>query len=359
MINEEILSNPFSLCMINYNGEQYLEESLGSVFSQDVKFEDILLIDNASNDNSLEIVRNKFPDVKIIQLEKNCGAAAARNIGFQRVSCDMVLFMDNDVSLADGCAFQLLKSLDENHNAAAAMPKVVYSSDRNMIQYDGAQSHFLGLMTLHNENQPLVTSINETRKIGSLVTSCFIVDRKKWGDSDPFDETFFLYHEDQDFGYRIRSLGHEILSVSAAVCYHREGTQGLSLRRDGKYSKKRVFYLIRNRWQIILKNYESKTLLLLSPIFIIYEIFQFGGVLKKKWLQEWLKANFWIMLHFNEIIYKRREIQKARLIPDHEILTGGPIPYTGYLLKSPLEKAGKRFLDNITEIYWNGFKKLI
>jgi len=349
-----------TLCLVNYNGERYLEESLGSVFIQKEKFEEILLIDNASKDRSLEIVRDRFPTVKVIQLDKNRGPAAARNVGFKVASCDRILFMDNDVSLAPGCPDRLIQALNDNPHAAVAMPRVLYAHKKNIIQYDGADSHFLGLMTLHNVNQPLYASTDGTRKIGSLVTACFLVDRRKGGDSAPFDDTFFFNYEDHDFGLRIRSLGHEILSVPSACCYHREGTEGLSLREGGNYSKMRVFCLIRNRWQLILKNYEFKTLLLLSPIFFIYEIFQLVGVIKKGWFREWFKAFLWIVLHSVEILRKRRIIQRARKTPDHEILRDGPIPFrVKDLIKSPLERMGKNFMDRLAAVYWKRIERFI
>ncbi len=348
-----------TLCVINYNGEHYLKESLESVFVQKQKFEEILLIDNASKDGSLEIVRNKFPTIRIIQLDKNLGPAVARNVGFKMASCVRILFMDNDVSLAPNCPDQLMQALNDNPFAVVAMPCVLYSHNKNTIQYDGADSHFLGLMMLHNVNRPLIIS-DGMRKIGSVVTACFLMDRSRWKGDVPFDDTFFFNYEDHDFGLRTRILGHEILSVPSALCYHREGTKGLSLREGGSYSKMRVFCLIRNRWQLILKNYEFKTLLLLSPVFFIYEIFQIVGVIKKRWFVEWGKAFFWIVLHPLEILRKRQIIQEARKTPDREVLRDGPIPFReGDLIKSSLERVGKNILNFLIKAYWKRIERFI
>ncbi len=345
--------------MVNYNGERYLKESLGAVFAQKDKFSEILLIDNASEDRSLEIVRERFPGVKVLQLDKNFGPAAARNVGYKAAAGDWILFIDNDVSLTPTCPDRLIKALNNNPGAAVAMPRVLYAHSKNTIQYDGADSHFLGLMTLHNVNQPLETTTDETRKIGSIVTACFLVDRSRWGTSAPFDDTFFFNYEDHDFGLRTRTLGHEILAVPSACTYHREGTAGLSLRQGGSYSNKRVFCLIRNRWQIIVKNYAFKTLLLLSPVFLMYELFQFAGVIKKGWVGQWIKAAGWMVLHVGPVLQKRRVIQKARKTPDREILRNGPIPFTKDLTKSPLERQAKKFLDRLTATYWKLVQRFI
>lgn len=353
------LSYHLTLCVVNFNGERYLEESMESVFVQKEKFEEILLIDNASEDRSLEIIRDKFPTVRVIKLDKNRGPGAARNVGFKVASCDRILFMDNDVSLTPDCPDWLIQALNDNPRAAVAVPRILYAHNKNLIQYDGADSHFLGLMILYNANQSLGASADGTRKIGSLVTACFLVNRRKWGGGDPFDDTFFFNYEDHDFGLRTRTLGHEILSVPYACCYHLEGTEGLSLRQTGNYSKMRVFCLIRNRWQIILKNYELRTLVVLAPMFVIYEIVQIGIVIKKGWFSEWFKAFLWVVLHPVEILRKRRIVQKARKTPDREILQGGAIPFREDLMKSPMERMGKKFLDDIAVLYWKKIERFI
>ena len=234
-----------SICMVNFNGEKYLIESLDSVFSQRDKFKEVLLVDNASEDKSLEIVREAFPEVKIIKLRSNKGPGAARNIGFKAASCDRILFMDNDVKLTLECPDRLMQALDAHPHAAVAMPRIVYDYNQHIIQFDGADCHFLGLMMLRNVNRPLEGAPQETTKLGSLVTACFLMDRKRWGKGSPFDASFFFNYEDYDFGLRTRIRGHEILSVASACCYHREGTMGLSFREGKSYPERRAFFLIR------------------------------------------------------------------------------------------------------------------
>jgi GT2 family glycosyltransferase len=352
MVKNHVLSAPLSICVVNYNGEPYLKESLDAIFSQRDRFQEIILVDNASKDKSLEIVHKAFPGVKIIELHSNHGPGTARNIGFKAASCDRILFLDNDVKLTPDCPDQLMQALDVHPHAAAVMPRMMYDKKQHIIQFDGANCHFLGLMILHNTNRPLDGVPQETMKIGSLVTSCFLLDRKRWGKRDPFDESFFFNYEDHDFGLRTRIMGHEILSVGSARCYHRKGTKGLSFREGESYPEMRVFYLIRNRWQILLKNYQLKTLCLLFPILLTYEIFQLGGTIKKGWFSQWLKAFSWIFFHFPEILKKRRIVQKSRITPDRENLVGGPIPFTQSLTKGSLERMGEKMLNLMADIYW-------
>ena len=98
---------------MNYNGEHYLDHSLGSAMAQYEKFAEILLIDNASEDRSLEVMRTRFPSVPVISLEENRGPGAARNVGLRTAKSNRVLFIDHDVRLEGNCVDVLMKALDD------------------------------------------------------------------------------------------------------------------------------------------------------------------------------------------------------------------------------------------------------
>lgn len=341
-----------SLCMINYNGAHYLPDSLRAAYAQEPACAEYLVIDNASRDNSLELLAQEFPTAHVVRLAHNYGPARARNVGFQAASFERILFVDNDVVLAPGCLNHLMAALDAEPEAAVAMPRVLYARAPHIIQYDGAFSHFLGLMSLRNADQPLAGAGCQVQPLDSLVTACFLLDRQRWHGADPFDESFFFNYEDHDFGLRTRILGHKILAVPGAHVLHGEGTAGLSLRRGGQYAPLRVYCLIRNRWLILAKNYALRTLLLLAPVLLLYEVFQLVGVVKKGWLRFWLRACWWMFCHTGYVLAKRRQIQQARRVADRVILHNGPIPFTEGLTQNRLEQWGKLVLDRITTGYW-------
>jgi len=354
MIKKHLISSrPLTLCIVNYNGERFLEETLESAINQGEEFKEILLIDNASEDESLKIVEDRFPQVSVIRLEQNLGPVVARNAGYRAAVSDLILFIDNDVTLTQECARRLVEAIEQHPRAALAMPRILFAHDKHIIQYDGADCHFLGLMSLHNENSPLNSATSETKKIGSIVTACFLIDRSRWGLSDPFDETFFIYFDDHDFGMRARLFGHEILAVTSACCYHREGTKGLSLRATGSYSPMRVYCLIRNRWQILLKNYNLRTLVVLSPILLMYEILQFFGIIKKGWIKEWFKSVCWLLTNLADLHRRRRIVQTSRKALDRDLLRSGPIPFSNKLSQTAAETSVIKALNALSSAYWN------
>jgi len=350
---------PITVCVVNYNGARYLHASLRAAASQQQPPAEILLIDNDSDDGSAELARRHYPEVRVVRLTPNRGPAAARNAGLRAAAHDRILFQDNDVIPAPDCAERLYDALDTHPEAAIAMPRVLYAHDPNTIQYDGADSHFIGLESLRHADTPLSAVPCSTQAVGSLVSACFLLDRRNASREVGFDESFFIYLEDHDFGLRIRSLGLDILSVPSARCYHGEGTHGLSLRQSGAYSRTRVRCLIRNRWQLLLKNYQLTTLFHLAPVLLLFEIVQLLGVIKKGWVVPWVQAVWWIVTHPAEIARRRRLVQGARVLPDRKLLRGGPLPFTAALPRDRWERAGLRFLDRLVQPYWRMVERLL
>jgi len=93
-------SRPISLCLINYNGAAHLTHSLGAVRRSNLRFAEVILVDNGSTDESRALVEQCYPEVQVLRLVQNDGPGAARNAGLRAARHDLVLFVDNDVALA-------------------------------------------------------------------------------------------------------------------------------------------------------------------------------------------------------------------------------------------------------------------
>ncbi len=341
-----------SLCIVNYNGLRHLERTLPAVAAIAHEFVDVLLVDNASTDASVAFARANFPDLRIVQLARNDGPGAARNAGLDAARTDLVLFIDNDVVPEPGCAAKLAAALAADPRAAVAAPRILYAHRPEVVQYDGADNHYLGLMILHHQDQPLaMASDRRVRAVDGVVSAAFMVARSRLA-GERFDPAFFIYVEDHDFGLRLRLTGARILSVPDALCLHGDGSDGLSVRAVGNYTRKRAYLLIRNRWLLLLKNYSGRTLFVLAPALLVFEAAQLALATKKGWLAEWWSALRWILAHRREILAERARIQARRRIADRELLRGGPVPFRAELTTSPFERLARRLLDGFAIAYW-------
>ncbi len=343
---------PVTLCIVNYNGARYLSHALQAAQQQSRGFAEILLVDNASTDDSLQIIATHFPQVRILPLERNQGPGAARNAGFAAAACDLILFQDNDVRLEPDCVAGLCSVLDEQPRALLVAPRVLYGNAPEIIQYDSADCHFLGLMALRNANCKVADADCVSRPTTSLVTACFLMDRRRWNGSLPFDEDFVFNLEDHDFGVRANLQGLQTWIEPRARVRHGEGTAGLSYRPGQTVASQRMFYLIRNRWLIIGKSFSLRTIILLSPVLLLYELFQLAGLIGKGWSREWWRAvrSFWGELP--RLRYKRALVQASRIAPDRRVLRPGPLPFTVAIRSSLVEKIAVLVLQWIANGYW-------
>lgn len=342
---------PISLCIVNYNGLRHLERTLPAVVALADEFAEILLIDNASTDGSVAFVEAGFPTVRIVRLDRNDGPGAARNAGLAAARTELVLFVDNDVVPEPGCARKLAQALAANPRAAVAAPRILYAHKPDIVQYDGADNHYLGLMILHHQDMPRCEAECEVRAVDGVVSAAFMVARSRLH-GEGFDPSFFIYVEDHDFGLRLRLLGAEILSVPDALCLHGDGSEGLSVRAVGSYTRRRAYLLIRNRWLLILKNYDARSLLVLAPALCAFELAQLAIAAKKGWLGEWWSALRWIVSHRGEVLAERRRIQAKRRIPDRALLRGGAVPFRAELTTSAGERIARRLFDGFAIAYW-------
>lgn len=346
-----------SICVINFNGAACLPDTLAAIRRLRADIAEVMVIDNASTDGSERLVE-RDTSLKLIRLADNRGPGRARNAGFLESKSDLILFVDNDVVVSPDMAQHLLMALADDPKAVFAMPRVLYAHRPDTIQYDGAGSHFLGLLTLENADCRADDLKATTRPIQSLITACFLADRARWGMHPPFDESLGIYLEDHDLGLRARIAGHRILSVPTQ-CYHGSGTPGLSLRSVGHHTDVRIENMFRNHWLILLKNYHSRTLLVLAPFLAVFECFELAGAIKKGWLRHWLAGCRSIVKSPVAILRERRAVQRSRKTGDRDILNGGPIPFSDELLRGRVEVAAGRLIDRGSQRYWTLARRLV
>ena len=341
-----------TLCIVNYEGAENLPRALAAARRSVTPFAEILVVDNGSTDEGIARVRRECPEARILELATNRGPAAARNAGFAAARHDLILFQDNDVQLEATTAGTLLDTLLASPRGLLVAPRVLYAADPATVQYDSADCHFLGLMATRNADSAWKTLDAQIARTTSLVTACFLIDRSRWRYGAPFDEWFGFNLEDHDFGVRASILGHELLVAPAATVLHGAGTAGLSYRPGGPVPLERVFYLIRNRWSVMTKAFALRSLLVLSPALLLYELLQLVGAVSNGWLRQWGAA---LRSWWRELPRLRRDrsaLQQARVAGDAFVLRGGPLPLTASVRKRPLARFAIGALQRLVNAYW-------
>ena len=252
-----------------------------------------------------------------------------------------------------------MDAIDADPSAVFAVPCVLYRNDPGKIQYEGADSHFLGQMIPRRTGREAHSCQAGVERRNSLITCCFLIDRTRWGDNELFDESFSFNYEDHDLGVRARIFGYTILAVGSSEVLHGGGTAGLSFRTGGEYTRRRVVCLIHGRWQVILKNYSTWSLFLLFPAFLLFEIILATGALFKGWFREWWTALFLLIRNGHLLRDRRRRIQSRRCTSDRCILQGGRFPFTADLIRNPIGGGARGFVEALFHLYWRAAGRLL
>jgi len=276
------MDDKVTAAIINYNGENFLEECINSIKASNYPVEEIILVDNYSQDNSLELVKRNFPEVRIVPLKENLGPAAARNIALKEASFNFVLFVDADGVMEPSALKHLVQALKLSPDAAAAHPRVLFYSQKERIQYDGSFIHYLGVAVQRHRNQRVIDYPAGEPEQMDCLGGIPLVKRDIARSIGGYDEAYFFGFEDADFIFRLTMFGYKCYNVSSAVVFHKEGTSSLSMREGKRYQPQRAFMVVRNRWFFILKMYKWKTIILLVPALLLYEFITSVYLLKNR-----------------------------------------------------------------------------
>lgn len=329
-----------SVIVVNWNGKEHLEDCFTSLKKQTYATLELLLVDNASVDGSVEYVEGCFPMVNVLVNPENRGFGPAVNRGVEQARGEYVLFLNNDLYLDERCLGKMVDVI-EDEKVGAVVPKILYFNDKNRINSFGNLINYLGLACpkyIDEEDRPDM-QVEETACGG-----IFLIKRDLFKEVGGFDQDFFMYHEDHDLSWRIRLLGKKLMVNPEAVMYHKY-----------HFSKnpKKFYYSEKNRLQLLLKNYQAKTLLLILPALVLVELAELCFALTNRWFILKIKSYFEIVLLLPSILRKRKFTQDLRKVDDSKItdLFVGPLRIGG--LKHPLLDRG---LSPVLHFYWKLIK---
>lgn len=235
------------------------------------------MVDNGSADETIAIVRNRFPDVRIIELGRNTGFCHANNVGLRQSAGDFVLFSNPDTILEPDYLREALVAFTLSDRIGAVGGKLL-RFDRTTIDSAGQ------ILTRSRKIQDRGFGRQDRgqfelgAKVHSVCGAMAMYRRRMIDDisidGQLFDEDFFAFWEDMDVGWRARRAGWEILYTPAAVAYHFRGgsqerhTAWTRLVRMSGRSADMKYHIVKNRWLMMIKNDRLADYLLNLPFIL-------------------------------------------------------------------------------------------
>jgi len=319
-----------SFIIVNLNGEPFLFKNLTSIFSQKTKYPfEVILVDNASTDSSLEIVGKQFPGIMVIKNNKNLGFARGNNQGIEIARGKYILTLNNDTELKDGFLEGIVGRAEASSGEVGMWaPKILSSEDKGLIDSAGGLLIYgNGLAKGRGRLEKDSGQYDGVEKI-FIPSACAALYRADMLERvGGFDSDFFAYCEDTDLGLRARLAGWQTVYVPDAVVYHfYSGT-------SGRYTPFKAYLAERNHLWVALKNFPL-SMLLAAPFYELWRyLVEVYGMAANKGAGARFRDNgsalslisivckaYWETLKaLPEILAKRRAIQKQRAVGGGEI----------------------------------------
>ena len=257
-----------AVIVVNWNGGAHLEACLRALAAQSEPDFQALVVDNASQDGSQELVHALGdPRFSLLQLDTNTGFARANNLGVRHCgACELIALLNPDAVPQPDWLAELLGAADVFPSMGAFGSHLIDATDRGISDGTGDAYHFCGRAYRRDHGVPVASSARLAAEIFSPCAAAALYRRGAWDAAGGFDEDFFCYMEDVDLGFRLRLLGWGAMHVPTSVCYHAASAF------TGRHSDFSTYYGQRNMVWTFVKNMPSWLFWLLSPMHLLLNL---------------------------------------------------------------------------------------
>ena len=314
-MNKGAKPNEVSVIVVNWNGEQFLERCLVALVNQTLKPHEIIVVDNASTDGSIEIAR-RFPSVRLLAQNRNAGFSCGNNLAINAAAAgsEWIALLNPDAFPEPRWLEECLLSAQRNPQFDIFGSKLLNAANPVVLDGVGDAYHMSGLVWRTGHGTVAVEVADIETEILSPCAAAALYRRSALLRVGGFDEDFFCYVEDVDLGFRLRLMGLRSLYVPKSVVHHvGSGITG------GKNSDFSIYHGHRNLVWTFIKNMPGVLFWILLPLHLALNVvsliwFAFHGQGRVIW-----NAKRDAVKGLPKMWHKRQEIQKNRLISNIEL----------------------------------------
>lgn len=303
-----------AIVILNWNGQQLLEQFLPSIVNFNADNAEIYVADNASTDTSIAFVKEHFPKVKIVENSSNGGYAKGYNDALQHIKADIYCLINSDIEVTKNWLSPILQVFKDEENTAIIQPKLVDFKNKTKFEYAGAGGGFVDFFgypycrgRVFNELETDNSQFNDITEIFWASGACFFIRSNVFHQLDGFDEDYFAHQEEIDLCWRVQNEGYNIKYVGTSTVFH---VGGATLQETNPH---KTYLNFRNSLFTVLKNVPKQYLFtVIFSRLILDGIAGFKFIVELRPIHSWsiLKAHLSFYKNIFKFIKKRRKLQK-------------------------------------------------
>lgn len=302
-----------AVVILSYNSRKWHELFLPKIVEQAKSGYDVIVVDHASPDDTVQYVRHHFPYVSLIQLKENHGFAWGYAEALKQIQAKYYILLSSDFEVTDNWFPPIHRFMEANLNMGACQPKIRFYKDKAYFEYAGAAGGYMDkwgylfcrgriFSTLEKDEGQYN---QDSKDLFWASGGCFVVRASAYHQVGGLDPDLFAHMEEIDVCWRMKNAGYDIGYVSDSTVFHVGG----SIISYG--SPQKTFYNFRNSLVLLLKNEKAGKLFWLIPLRLVLDALaaaQFLAAGKIKNIVAIIRAHWSFFLSFGKWFKKRRQV---------------------------------------------------
>lgn len=302
--------------IINYNSAKYLLKALSTLAQQTYQPVEVIILDNASNEELPSNIFETKLNLKLIKSTTNLGFAAGNNFAIQNLdkSVNWIALLNPDAYPDQNWLAEMVKIIRSHPSYTFLGSKLLCETEPNLLDGTGDAYHISGKAWRMLHKKPIHQASSELKEIFSPCAAAALYRRDIFEEAEGFDESFFCYYEDIDLAFRLRLLGYKCCYVPTAIATH---TGSATTKRHSDFY---TYHGHRNLVWTYLKNMPGFLLFLSLPLHIMLNIVSILIISSRGQTNTILKSKFDALRGFKTIFKQRIKWQKKRVVSHKELL---------------------------------------
>ena len=261
-----------AVVILNYNGKDFLRKFLPDVICKTGSEAEVWVADNNSLDGSTEIMREEFPDVKLVENHYNAGFAGGYNMALKKIEADYYVLLNSDIEVSEGWVKPVIDLMETDDKIAACQPKILAYHDKTEFEYAGASGGFIDKYGYPFCRGRVFQSLekdfgqyDDSIEVFWATGACMFVRADLYHKYGGLDEDFFAHMEEIDFCWRLKNLDYKIMVCPSSKVYH---VGGGTLP---KKSARKTYLNFRNNLSLLYKNLPKNQLFMAFTVRLILD----------------------------------------------------------------------------------------